>query len=124
MLPKRILVVDDERAIADTLSAILRKRGYEAFTAYNGQHGLDAARSLAPNLILSDVMMPELDGVSMAMEIKNTLPEVKVLLFSGVGGTVELLHDAKEKGFHFEVLQKPITPDEILRKVATALATA
>jgi CheY-like chemotaxis protein len=124
MLPKRILVVDDERVIADTLSEIFRKIGYEAFTAYNGQHGLEAARKLAPNLVLSDVMMPDLDGVSMAMAIKNARPEVKILLFSGVASTVELLHDAKEKGFHFEILQKPIAPDEIVRKVASTLATA
>lgn len=123
MPPIRILVVDDEEVIADTLSEILRKKGYEAFAAYNGQLGLEAARSFAPNLVLSDVMMPELDGVSMAMEISKTLPGVKVLLFSGMANMVELLDEARQQGFHFEILRKPVAPDEIIRKIVSTLAT-
>ena len=122
MIPKRILIVDDERTIADTLSVIFRRVGYETFTAYNGQLGLDAARKLPPNLVLSDVVMPELDGVSMAMEIHNSLPETCVLLFSGQAGTLDLLQNAEQKGFHFELLQKPIHPNDIILKVASVLA--
>jgi DNA-binding NtrC family response regulator len=122
MIQARILIVDDERTIADTLSVIFRRVGYETYTAYNGLLGLDAARKVAPNLVLSDVVMPELDGVAMAMEIRATLPETRVLLFSGQAGTMDLLHDAEQKGFHFELMQKPVHPDEIIRKVATELA--
>ena len=118
----RILIVDDEPVIADTLSAIFRRAGFESYTAYDGLLGLDAARALAPNLVLSDVVMPGLDGVSMAMEICTTLPEVRVLLFSGQAGTVELLETAERRGFHFEIMPKPIHPDEIIRKVSSALA--
>ena len=117
----RILIVDDERMIADTLSAILRGAGYETYTAYNGRLGLDAARDLAPELVLSDVVMPELDGVLMAMQIRSTLPKVRVLLFSGQAGTSELLRSAEEKGYRFELLEKPVHPEEIMRKVAEAL---
>ena len=123
MLGARILIVDDERAIADTLSAIFRRQGYEAFTAYDGLLGLDAAMNLKPNLVLSDVSMPGLDGVSMAMAIRGMLPEVPVLLFSGQASTADLLHGAEEKGFHFELLQKPIAPDVIIRKVAAMLSS-
>jgi DNA-binding response OmpR family regulator len=122
MTGARILIVDDEEMIADTLSLIFRRQGYEAFTAYNGLLGLNAARDLKPNLVLSDVAMPELDGVNMAMQICNALPEVDVLLFSGQAGTMDLLHDAEERGYHFELLQKPVPPDEIVRKVAAMLA--
>jgi DNA-binding NtrC family response regulator len=118
----RILIVDDERSIADTLSVIFRRAGYEAFTAYNGALGLDAARKLAPKLVLSDVVMPELDGVAMAMQIRESLPEVAVLLFSGQAGVPDLLRAAEEKGFHFELLQKPMHPAEIIRKVEVALS--
>jgi CheY-like chemotaxis protein len=121
MSAARILIVDDEQMIADTLSIIFRGAGYEAFTAYNGLIGLDAARTLEPNLVLSDVVMPGLDGVQMAMEILIALPSVQILLFSGQADTLDLLECAEEKGFHFEILQKPIHPDEILRKVASAL---
>jgi CheY-like chemotaxis protein len=124
MAPARILVVDDERMIADTLSVILRGVGYETFTAYNGLLGLDAARELAPNLVLSDVVMPGLDGIEMAIKIRTSQPEVRVLLFSGQASTVDLLRFAEERGFHFEILQKPIHPTEILRKVALALAVS
>jgi DNA-binding NtrC family response regulator len=120
--PARILIVDDERVIADTLSVIFREAGYETFTAYNGVLGLNAARELLPNLVLTDVVMPELDGVSMAMEICSQLPQVRVLLFSGQAGTSDLLKSAKSKGFDFEMLQKPTHPAVIMQKVASALA--
>jgi DNA-binding NtrC family response regulator len=118
----RILIVDDEPVIADTLSMIFRRAGYETFTAYNGVLGLNAARELVPNLVLTDVVMPELDGVTMAMEICSLLPQVRVLLFSGQAGTSDLLKSAKIKGFDFEMLQKPIHPEVIMQKVASALA--
>ncbi len=117
----KILIVDDERTIADTLAMIFRSVGYDAFTAYNGLLGLDAARELQPNLVLSDVAMPVLDGVSMAMEIRRTLPEIAVLLFSGQASTMDLLKQAEQNGMHFEILAKPIPPQEIIRKVALAL---
>ncbi len=117
----KILIVDDERTIADTLAMIFRSVGYEAFTAYNGLLGLEAARELQPKLVLSDVMMPVLDGVSMAMEIRRTLPEITVLLFSGQASTLDLLQQAEQSGMHFEILTKPIPPQEIIRKVASAL---
>jgi DNA-binding NtrC family response regulator len=118
----RILIVDDEPVIADTLSVIFRGAGYETFTAYNGVLGLNAARELVPNLVLTDVVMPGLDGVTMAMEICSLLPQVRVLLFSGQAGTSDLLKNAKIKGFDFEMLQKPVHPEVIMQKVASALA--
>ncbi len=118
----RILIVDDEPVIADTLALIFRAAGYETFTAYNGVLGLDAARELVPNLVLTDVAMPGLDGVTMAMQICSLLPQVRVLLFSGQPETSDLLKNAKTKGFDFEMLQKPIHPEVIMQKVASTLA--
>jgi two-component system OmpR family response regulator len=122
MTPARILIVDDEPTIADTLSVIFRVAGYETFTAYNGRLGLNAARKLIPNLVLTDVVMPELDGVTMAIEICSAFPNVRVLLFSGQAETRDLLRNAEGRGFHFELLQKPVHPDEIIQRVALALA--
>lgn len=121
-MAQRILVVDDERTIADTLTMIFRAAGYETLAAYNGLRGLEAARELRPDLILSDVMMPGMDGVSMAIEIRKSLPEVAVLFFSGQATTLDLLHQAEENGFRFELLPKPISPRDILLKIASALA--
>ncbi len=113
--------MDDEQTIADTLAMIFRGAGYEAYTAYNGLLGLEAAHKLQPDLVLSDVMMPGLDGVSMAMEIRRALPQIAVLLFSGQANTPDLLHQAEQKGIHFELLSKPVPPAEIIRKVASTL---
>ena len=121
MSTARILIVDDERMIADTLSAIFRGAGYETYTAYNGRLGLDAARTLSPELVLSDVAMPEMDGVQMAMQIRRSQPGVRVLLLSGQSGTSDLLRSARESGFDFELLEKPMHPEEIMRKVAEEL---
>jgi len=123
-MAKKILIVDDERTIADTLSVIFRGLGYETFAAYNGLLGLDAARNIDPDLILTDVFMPGMDGVQMAIEIRATLPHIKVLLFSGQASTADLLQVAENLGFHFEVMQKPIRPEEIIRQVKQALAKA
>jgi DNA-binding response OmpR family regulator len=120
--PSRILIVDDEPVIADTLSVIFRGAGYETLAAYNGVLGLLAAQSFSPNLVLTDVVMPEMDGVSMAMEICSKMPEVRVLLFSGQAGTVNLLQKAEGVGLHFELLHKPVHPKEIIRKVRQLLA--
>lgn len=122
MSAARILIVDDERVIADTLSLILRNAGYETYTAYNGRLGLDAASKLSPRLVLSDVVMPEMNGVSMAMQIRSRQPEVKVLLLSGQATTADLLRSSEAAGYQFELLQKPIHPVDILRKVAQALS--
>ena len=124
MSAARILIVDDERMIADTLSAIFRGAGYETYTAYNGRLGLDAARTLRPELVLSDVAMPEMDGVQMAMQIRRSQPKVRVLLLSGQSETSDLLRSARENGFDFELLQKPMHPEEIMRKVAEELKTS
>jgi CheY-like chemotaxis protein len=66
--------------------------------------------------------MPELDGVTMAIEICSAFPNVRVLLFSGQAETRDLLRNAEGRGFHFELLQKPVHPDEIIQRVALALA--
>jgi len=60
-----VLVVDDERVIADTLVAILKARGFSAFAAYDGNQGLEAARVLQPGVIISDLAMPKMNGLEM-----------------------------------------------------------
>lgn len=118
----RILIVDDERLIADTLALIFHRAGFEVKAVYDGLLGLEAARSFEPCLVLSDVVMPGLDGVSMAMTIQTENPDVVILLFSGQAATSELLGAAERRGFHYELLEKPVPPDEIVRRAEQALA--
>src|SRR5438270_4183283 len=75
---KKILVVDDERCIADTLVAILLNSGYEATAAYDGHTALAHCEREIPELIISDVVMPGLNGVDMAIRIRSLYPSCKI----------------------------------------------
>src|SRR6187402_1568739 len=67
----RVLVVDDERLIADTVAKILNLHGFDAFCSYNGEDALQLAKSFRPDYLLSDVMMPKLNGVDLAMAMER-----------------------------------------------------
>src|SRR5277367_925648 len=93
-----VLVVDDERVIADTLSIILSKSGFSTMTAYNGESALELALANPPELLISDVVMPGMTGIDLAITLTKTIPGCKVLLFSGQAATVDLLEEARNSG--------------------------
>ena len=109
-----IFVVDDERVIAQTLTLILEREGYLSRGFFDPYEALAAAEEAAPDLLISDVMMPSLSGVKLAIRFRQTWPSCKILLFSGNAGTVELLEDAHLAGFDFPLIGKPIHPKELL----------
>jgi CheY-like chemotaxis protein len=111
----RILVVDDERIIADTLKLILDRNGFEAFAAYDGIAAVELAQEAAPDILLCDVIMPGLDGVEVAIRIRAIHPGCRVLLLSGQAGVEDLLRNARVRGHHFDILIKPIHPSELLK---------
>ena len=113
----RVLVVDDEQVIADTLAKILDLNGYEASAVYTGTAAVESARSLRPDLIISDVIMPDMDGIQAAIGIRSFLPDCKILLFSGQAATADLLEDARAQGHEFEILGKPVHPSDLLAKL-------
>ena len=122
--PPVVLVVDDEQAIADTLSIILRKSGFAVLTAFDGEGALELAAMVPPDLLLSDVMLgPGIDGTQLAVEVVNAHPDCKVLLFSGHAATMDLLHDAREAGHNFTLLTKPVHPADLLARIAQSLPT-
>jgi DNA-binding response OmpR family regulator len=117
-----VLIVDDERIIADTLSMILSRSGFTVLTAYDGQSALELARIVPPELLLTDVMMaPGMNGVELATAVAETVPDCKILLFSGQAATVDLLADARDTGHNFTLLTKPLHPTELLVRIAAAL---
>src|SRR5438309_1618804 len=103
----KALVVDDEQVIADTLAIILNQAGFDASAVYTGKGAVEAARQRRPAIIISDVMMPDMNGIEAAIEIRSFLPECKILLFSGQAATADLLKQARARGHEFEVLAKP-----------------
>ena len=117
-MPKRVFVVDDECSIADSLAAILRMSGYDTTALYDAEAALLACNCHAPDLVISDVMMPGMSGIELAIQIKERYPGCKVLLFSGVATTADLLEQAREQGHDFELLAKPVHPADLLAKLA------
>lgn len=117
-----ILVVDDERVIADTLAVILTRSGFSVFAAYNAAHALELAATVRPDLLLSDVMMcPGMDGTQLAIAMVKRFPNCKILLFSGNAATSDLLYEAREAGHDFVLLEKPVHPSDLLARISQTL---
>lgn len=120
----RILVVDDEVSIAETLCMILKMSGYAAYSASSGLQAIAKAQEICPDLLLTDVMMPGLNGFETALRIKARCPRCRLLFFSGYAGSPEMLQlsdNLRNRGYYFEVLAKPLHPSIILEKVRATL---
>lgn len=113
----RVFVVDDERLIANSLETILRMNGYDCSAFLRPHDALQAAKSDPPDLLISDVIMPLLSGVDLAIELQKHCPACKVLLFSGQAGIYDLLDAARADGHEFELLLKPMHPEHLLAKI-------
>jgi FixJ family two-component response regulator len=113
----RVFVVGDEHVIASTLAAILKVHGYSATSFTSPLDALAAARSMAPNVLISDVAMPGISGVDLAIRMKAQYPECKILLFSGHAATQDLLEDARSQGHKFQWLEKPVHTSAMLSRI-------
>jgi CheY-like chemotaxis protein len=113
----KVLVADDEPVIADTLAMILNQSGFEARAAYSGERAIELAKAFEPEMLISDVIMANLNGIDAAIRIQALLPGIKILLFSGQAATADLLEKARARGYEFEILAKPVHPQDLLRKL-------
>jgi DNA-binding NtrC family response regulator len=113
-----VFVVDDEEVIAQTLTTILRLQGrFNARSFTRPLEALEAARSESPDLLISDVMMPLLSGIDLAIKVREHCPDCKVLLFSGQAASFKLLQTAGRDGNDFEILLKPVHPADLLARI-------
>ena len=119
---RKIMVVDDEETIADTLALIFSSNGYEARSAYSAEQALEMLEEWRPDLAIIDVVLPAMNGIEFAIFLKASYPDVHFLLFSCQPGTGNLLEDAKRKGHLFEILAKPLHPTFMLATVANMLS--
>jgi CheY-like chemotaxis protein len=94
----RVFVVDDEPVIASTLAAILRMHGFSAKFFTSPLEALTAARAKSPDLLISDVEMPGLSGIDLAIQMRAQFPACKILLFSGQPATLDLVDAARAQG--------------------------
>ena len=114
----RILVVDDDTAIADSLAVILTSSGYHTKAVHSAEEAIEESVLLAPDVLITDVIMAGMSGIDLAIHISNTVPTCKIILFSGQAQTPELLREAEEHGYRFELLHKPVHPQVLLQRLS------
>jgi CheY-like chemotaxis protein len=109
-----VLIVDDEETLANSTAEILNISGFGAFVAYDAKSALDLIADLRPDILLTDVVMPEMNGIELAIRVRNSYPDTTIVLFSGQTGTKDILGRAQGEGYNFELLAKPIHPLKLI----------
>lgn len=112
-----VLVVDDERIIADTLVAILNRSGFSALAAYSGESAFELITTSVPDLLITDVCMPGISGIELAIRVREHFSKCKVLLFSGSATSKDLMDTAAASGHDFELLNKPVHPRDLIERL-------
>lgn len=119
----RVLVVDDEPVVAESLTRILALYGYHADFVLTPSEAIERSLTEPFDLLVTDVVLDgQISGIDAAIEIYKTLPNCKVLLMSGNNATAELLKKAREQGYDFDILPKPVHPTAILEKLKAMAA--
>jgi DNA-binding NtrC family response regulator len=113
----RVFVVDDEIDIAKLLVVILQMNLFDAVPFADPQAALEAAKAEAPDYLISDIVMPEMTGIELAIAIRRDIPTCKILLFSGKVGALELINNAREAGHSFSLVEKPIHPTKLIEAI-------
>ena len=116
----KVLVADDEKVIADTLALILNQGGFDAKAVYTSEKALEEASSFRPDMLISDVLMTDLNGVDAAIKMRAMLPEIRVFLLSGQTATAEMVAKSQARDLGFEILVKPVHPKDLLIKLKSA----
>jgi CheY-like chemotaxis protein len=115
---RAVLIVDDEHLIADTLAEILNDSGdFLAVAVYDGATALERLCNAAVDILITDVVMPEMNGIELAKAIRSMWPKTRIVLFSGQAQTRDLMKQAEHEGHVFELWTKPIHPDEVLNRL-------
>lgn len=113
----KILVVDDDRTLADTLATLLRLNDYEVEEAHSGMSAIQLAMQFQPEVLICDVVMPGMNGVETASHIRSLFPCCKVLLITGRSAAPDLVLKTHALSDGFELLAKPLHPSELLAKL-------
>jgi CheY-like chemotaxis protein len=117
-----VLIADDEKVIAESLAMILSNRGYETRTVHSGEAALEILATFRPDVLVSDVIMPGIDGVTLAERFFHLCPECKVILMSGNAGSSAMIEMAARHGPMYAYLQKPFHPAALL-EILTSFET-
>jgi CheY-like chemotaxis protein len=119
----RILVVEDDPALRDSFKAVLESIGHQVATAANGLLGLKQYAEAQFDLVISDIIMPDMEGIGMILELRRRNPEAKIVAISGGGrsGNGEFLDVAQKLGA-MAVLQKPVVSEVLFSTIDACLA--
>lgn len=118
----RVLIVDDETSVADSLALVFSTQGYDSRVAYSAEQAAVIISQWQPGLVILDVMLPGMNGIDFALQLKGSYPTCRVLLFSGQENTASLVQEAIEKGHALTILAKPVDPKFFLQEAARMAA--
>jgi two-component system OmpR family response regulator len=118
----RVLVVDDEKSVADSLALILRTSGYEAAAAYSGEDAVELCAAIDPHIVVSDIVMGPMSGFDLAIWLAEHRPACRIILMSAHSFHDPLVAKSVRRGFDF--LPKPIDPEKFLARLAAPYAEA
>jgi two-component system, chemotaxis family, chemotaxis protein CheY len=123
-MTRRILVIDDDPVILMTITAILEDYDYDIVTADNGVSGLERFRAVRPDLVITDIVMPKMEGLQMIKELRAEWPEARIIATSAGSrvGRHGFLDIARQLGA-WEVLVKPFDPQELVDCVRSCLGS-
>ena len=119
----RILIIDDEQGIRRPLQILLERAGHQVMAASDGQEGLRLWRSFGADLVITDIMMPNKDGIETIVELRTSAPPVPVIAMSGgdISQRLDLLADARLLGA-VHTVPKPFAISELLEKIRQVLS--
>ena len=114
----RVLVVDDEAGILDTLRILLRNEGFDPHTAQGGRQGLEMLTALTPDVVLTDIRMPNVTGVELLSAARAELPDTPVILMTAQATLQSAISAVKEGAYDY--IQKPFKNDELVASLRRA----
>lgn len=112
-----VLVVDDEHNIADSMATILRRAGYAAIASYDAESALELAKIAPPQLVVTDICMPGMSGLELAVQLRERIPDCHVVLFSALLTLDEMAGRTVKAGHQFTLFTKPVAPETLLHEL-------
>src|SRR6202048_183025 len=118
----KILVIDDDVIVRKTIIRLLEDGGYKVLSAEDGLRGMAMFRSERPDLVITDIIMPEQEGIQTITEMRKAKPDAKIIVISGNGriGNIDFLRIAQHLGAS-DAIAKPFDPDDLLKRVRHCL---
>ena len=122
-MKKRILIVDDDKLVADTLSLVFQANGFDTEARYTAADGLTCALQYGPELMVLDITMPERTGLQLVEDLDQQLPDTPVLMLTAYSSNMTKAHEhATQRKTPGSVLTKPCRPEELLREASHLMA--